>query len=183
MDSTVANDMKNSSTAFVTLVWPLINSWVGGGELLQMENVTDSNFAKMLDMKAGIDGWHIHSDGMRGIASRIQKGWKAWNTFTIRMSRDSGAKTEYEKRETAIETGKYIYPHLTVQAYVEAWEGPVLSIGMALTCDIIIFIQKGFHTLRRTTNAEFAVCPWDVMEIKGFKVKVFNGISQDTKLG
>lgn len=163
--------MDNSSRAFERLVWPIALSWAGGGDLLQMENVMDSNFARILDMKAGIDGWQIHQDGMRGIASRIQQGNKAWNTFTVRMARDSGAITEYEKRVKAIETGKYIYPYLTIQAYVQTWDGPVLSIGMAMTKEIVSFIQLGLHKLNKTSNAQFAICPWDAMKEYGFKVK------------
>ena len=81
MDDTVKQDMDKSAAAFKNLVWPIVLPVIGGGDLLQMENVKDSNFAKILDIKAGIDGWQIHRDGMRGIASRIQQGEKAWNTF------------------------------------------------------------------------------------------------------
>jgi hypothetical protein len=171
MGNNVKQDMTDSATAFESLIWPVVLPWVGGGNLLQMENISDSKFASILDMKAGIDGWQIHSDGMRGIASRIQQGDKAWNTFTVRMARDSGAKTEYEKRTIAIETGKYIYPYLTIQAYIRTWEGPILSIGLAKTVDIISFIACGLHTLRRTSNAEFAVCPWDDMNDNKYHVK------------
>ena len=167
----VKNDMQSSALVFEKLVWPVISPWIGAGELLKMENVKDSNFAKLLDMKAGIDGWQIHSDGMRGIASRVQIT-KAWNTFTVRMSRDSGSPTEYEKRLKAITTGKYIYPYLTVQAYVKTWKGPILSVGMSKTSDIIKFIRLGLNTVKRAPNAEFAICPWTEMQQNGFRVKV-----------
>jgi len=172
MENNVKQDMTDSATALELLIWPSVLPWVGGGELLQMESVNDSKFASILDMKAGIDGWQIHNDGMRGIASRIQRGDKAWNTFTIRMSRDSGVATEYEKRTVAIETGKYIYPYLTIQAYVKTWQGPVLSVGMAKTADIMEFIKRGLNTTKRTTNAVFAVCPWEIMVKNKFPVKV-----------
>jgi hypothetical protein len=136
-----------------------------------MENVKDSKFAKMLDMKAGIDGWQIHKDGIRGIASRIQQGDKAWNTFTIRMTRDSGADTEYKKRRIAIKTGEYIFPYFTIQAYVKTWAGPMLSVGVAKTTDIIEFIEMGMSTEKPSSNATFAVCPWAKMQGVGFEVK------------
>ena len=172
MGNDVRQDMINSSSAFEKLIWPIILPWIGGGDLLRMENIKDSNFARLLDMKAGIDGWQIRGDGMTGIASRIQQGWKAWDTFTIRMSRTSGAITEYEKRLKAIETGEYIYPYLTIQAYIKTWSGPVLSVGMAKTSDIITFIKRGLHTIKPTTNAEFAVCPWDKMKNYKFNVTI-----------
>ena len=172
MDDTVKQDMDKSAAAFKNLVWPIVLPVIGGGDLLQMENVKDSNFAKILDIKAGIDGWQIHRDGMQGIASRIQQGEKAWNTFTIRLARDSGAQTEYEKRRIAIKTGMYIYPYLTIQAYVKTWKGPLLSVGIAKTADIIEFIKRGLNTVRRTTNATFAVCVWQKIKVAGYRVAI-----------
>lgn len=168
----VKEDMAYSANAFESIIWPSVAELVGGGELLKMENVTDSKFAKLLDMKAGIDGWQIRDNGMIGIASRIQVGNKAWNTFTIRMKRDSGATTEYEKRLMAVEYGKYVYPYFTIQAYIKTWGGPIMSVGISPTSEIISFIKNNFHRINRTTNAEFAVCPWDEMKNRGFKVKV-----------
>jgi hypothetical protein len=44
----------------------------------------------------------------------------ARNTFTIRYKRASGAKTEYQKRSEAILNNKgYLYPYLTIQAYLD----------------------------------------------------------------
>jgi len=177
--ATFEQDLSASASAFVSLVWPKIRPLLAGGELLPMESIKDCEFAKMLDMRAGIDGWQIHPDGMRGIASRIQIAKKAWDTFTIRMSRDSGATTEFHKRQIAIHGNRgWSYPHVTVQAYLREWDGPVLSIGIAKTEDIIDYIERGFSFRRRTTNAEFAVCYWDDakqdhnMKKHGYTVKI-----------
>ena len=86
---------------------------------------------------------------IRGIASRIQarprgdSGAFPYNTFTVRKSRDSGTRTEYVKRREAIADNEgYLYPHFTIQAYVEKWvEGPLLSLGIARTSDIIYKIE------------------------------------------
>jgi hypothetical protein len=59
--------------------------------------------------------------------SRIQTGVN-YKTFTIRNKRKSGARTEYEKRKIAIEKG-YLYPYLTVQAYVTDSAGSGLTIN------------------------------------------------------
>ena len=164
--------MNWSSKLFVEQVWPEITACVGGGELIQMEGRPDTELASRLDMLSGIDGWQIHNSGIRGVASRIQKGDRSWDTFTVRMSRSSGAETEYAKRKRAIESsGGWIYPHLTIQAYSKTETGPVMSIGVARTEDIIAFIDCGFHRMNSTTNASFAVCSWSEMDSKGFKIK------------
>lgn len=180
MQDCVKRDMDWSARLFSDAVWPLISGCLGGGELLKMEGRPDLELARDLDMKAGIDGWHIHVNGMRGIASRIQtmetaRRKEPYNTFTVRLRRDSGAKTEYEKRLFAIENkiGGWIYPALTVQAYAATKRGPIISCGVARTADIIAFIQQGHHTIRRTTNAQFAVCEWGQMRDHGFDVRIF----------
>ncbi len=138
---------------------------------MQMEGRPDTELARELDMRSGIDGWQLMSDGgMRGIASRIQKG-KDWRTFTVRLTRDSGAKTEFQKRKEAIESDKgLIYPHLTVHAYSETEQGPILSVAVCKTADIIEFIERGKHKLRRAPNATFAVCHWDDLQNSGYQI-------------
>lgn len=162
--------MDHSKLAFESLVWPVCKHHLDGGELMQMEGRPDQELASQLDMKAGVDGWQLHAEGMRGVASRVQVG-SAWNTFTIRKSRTSGAATEFKKRATAITTGRWLYPIITIQAYLVTWEGPVRSIGVARTADIIAFINDGHAFTRHTTNAAFYVVPWSRMAEHGYPVK------------
>lgn len=173
MNGNVESDMKWSSKLFVTQVWPLCQKACGGGELMRMEGRPDVELAQTLDMMAGIDGWQLHADGMRGIASRVQAGEKDWSTFTIRMKRDSGATTEFEKRLIAINGERgWIYPHLTIQAYAKTQDGPIISVGIALTKDLIDYIQKNHAYEKRTDNATFAVCSWDRMQKLGYGLKI-----------
>jgi hypothetical protein len=174
MNLEVKKDMSWSACLFAEQVFPIISESLGGGSLILMEGRPDIELAKMLDMQAGIDGWHIKENGaLRGIASRVQKGDKAWNTFTIRKERDSGHETEFAKRKRAIESdGAEIYPHLTVQAYATTENGPVTSVGVCRTKDIIEFIETKKPRTRRTSNAEFFVCPWADMQQNGYKVKI-----------
>jgi hypothetical protein len=89
----------------------------------------------------------------------------------MRKSRDSGAITEYEKRRAAIHgDGGWLYPQLTIHAYVETIRGPVFSVGTARTSDIIDFIEKNHAYVDRTYNASFYVCRWDKMTSHGYKV-------------
>jgi hypothetical protein len=176
MPTQVEADMKWSAKLFQSEVWPLIQKHLGNGKLLQMEGRPDTELARTLDMLAGIDGWHIHSHGMRGIASRVQETDKSWDTFTVRMARDSGAVTEFEKRRLAISESNrgWIYPALTVQAYAKTKNGPVFSCGIARTKDIIEFIERDLHEhpLKRTTNACFAVCIWEKMQFFDYDVRI-----------
>ena len=164
--------MKWSAAAFNTMIWPVVRSLLGGGNLLQMEGRPDLELAKKLDMLAGIDGWHIHHNGIRGIASRVQIG-KPWNTFTVRMSKLSGAKTEFEKRKQALDYPQrgWIYPAITVQGYIETETGPLLSCGVCLTADLIRFIERGLSSGNGVSDAKFAVCSWVKMRKNGYPVK------------
>ncbi|GAG64319.1 unnamed protein product, partial [marine sediment metagenome] len=63
----VKDDMAWSSKLFNEQVWPAIKPFLDYGELMSMEGRPDIELAKQLDMKAGIDGWQIHKDGIRGI--------------------------------------------------------------------------------------------------------------------
>jgi len=174
MSDKVTMDMRWSAKIFCEKVWPLIRGHLGGGDLMEMEGRPDTQLAKELDMKAGIDGWHIHKAGMRGIASRVQVTSHPWDTFTVRMARDSGAVTEFEKRKTSLDNPDqgWIYPAVTVQAYISLKKESVISCGLGKTKDIIEFIAKNLHTLKRTSNAEFAVCPWGEMQKHGYDVEI-----------
>jgi hypothetical protein len=171
----VKADMKKSSRLFLDIVWPAIHSKCGGGEIIPVETLEDSALAEQMDMLAGIDVWQTKSgEGCRGIASRVQSGANAvdragrpWNTFTIRRRRSSGATTEWEKRVEAIQTGRWLYPYLTVQAYV--YDDKLLSAAVARTRDLFRAAmdleergQLEVRTAREGSRwAEFAFVPWD----------------------
>lgn len=184
MQIQVAKDLTDSAHDFLEFVWPAIKDLCGGGELVPVEAVTATEFARMIDILAGIDAWQVADGqgGMRGIASRVQWG-HSWRTFTIRASRDSGARTEYEKRSWALEhqADGWLYPHLMSQGYVsEQRTGHLLSAAVARTADIFDFVRtepeladwrqalrgRGWYR-QRTSNAGFMVVPWDNFEGSG----------------
>lgn len=186
-------DLSSSSEAFMRFVWPAIKSRLGGGEIVPVESVADKGMATMLDQRSGIDAWHLSQDKqVRGIASRVQWG-TPWNTFTVRYSRDSGAKTEYEKRKSDINSGAgWLYPHLTVQAFLsgdKANGGCLLSVGIIKTkslidaCDEILDggIPASEGGLRRTGNASFIWAKWSWLEQKGYDIKTL-GFNQKVAL-
>lgn len=161
------DDLKDSSYDFLRLVWPAIKDFCGGGETMPVETVSNNDFAKYLDQFSGIDFWQIVNDhGIRGIASRIQWGNVNWRTFTIRFRRFSGSATEYQKRIEAVNTGEWLYPYLTCQAYItERRKGYMLGCAVAKTRDIFLAIQEGKYRKRKTLNAEFLIVGWDNIEL------------------
>lgn len=180
-------DLEASANDFLRVVWPAIGAKVGGGEIVPVESVADKGMATMLDQRSGIDAWHLSKDKqVRGIASRVQWGNTPWNSFTVRYARDSGAKTEYEKRKHDINAGAgWLYPHLTIQAYVSGSKGnggDLLSVAVIKTkslidaCDKIldgdVSTQDG--GVRRTSNAAFIYANWDWLERSGYEIKVVN---------
>jgi hypothetical protein len=163
------DDLTTSNHLFLNFVWPKIATQCGGGEIKPVEIIDDNIIARELDILCGIDIWQtINGAGARGIASRVQDCQATnWRTFTIRYKRDSGAKTEYEKRKEAIETGKYIYPYLTCQAYFDGEK--FLGCGVARTVDIFNAIK--LDKIKKTSNASFLVIDFDdVKGIKEFKI-------------
>lgn len=177
-------DLSDSAAAFLRVVWPAISNMVGGGRIYPIETVTNDLMTEMLDKYSGIDAWHL-SDGrqLRGIASRVQWG-NAWNTFTVRYSRDTGSKTEYEKRKTDIDSGSgWLYPHLTVQAFVDGDKksnGDLLSVAVIKTASLIDACSKIVAKqvpdrcggIRRTGNAVFIWVSWSYLQASGYAVKV-----------
>lgn len=166
------SDLSKSNILFLNKVWNVISDSCGGGKIKPVEIMTDNDIAVDLDLLCGIDLWQTTTMGARGIASRVQFNCtKSWDTFTIRYKRDSGVKTEFEKRQIAISTGKYIYPYLTVQSYFDSSEN-LISCGVAQTKSIFEAIPGENKTIRKTGNASFIVVPF--LNVKG--VKIFNEI-------
>lgn len=122
--------------------------------------------AKLLDTLSGIDLWQYTKEGMRGIASRIQRTKDSFDTFTIRNFRDNGARTEYEKRRNAIEND-YLYPYYTIQGYIV--EDKLASFALAKTEDIMDLISIGCYTKNHTGRnqigqAGFYVVLWSDLQ-------------------
>lgn len=123
-------------------VWPVIKGKCGGGQIKPVEILEDNEIARELDVLCGIDVWQtVDGEGARGIASRVQPSSKNWATFTVRRTRFSGAKTEYEKRLEAIKSGgRFIYPYLTCQAYIDGEE--LIGVGLAKTAELYTVIER-----------------------------------------
>ena len=162
-------DLSDSAYDFIHIVYPkLVECNFIMGDIVPIESVTAMGITKDLDMFAGIDAWHIYKDcGIQGVASRVQWGHKAWNSFTIRKHRANGTETEYAKRKRAIYTGDWLYPILTIQAYITSRrDGELLSVGVAKTKDIFDAIADGncYDKENRYDGNTFCVVEWKNMD-------------------
>jgi len=178
------SDLSDSAADFLRVVWPAIQSMVGGGKIIPIESITNDAMTDMLDKYSGIDAWHLSDEKqVRGVASRVQ--WRyPWDTFTVRYSRDSGAKTEYEKRKADISSGAgWLYPHLTVQAFIagaKGEKGDLMSVAVIKTKDLIDAcssvlnggLDPKYCGIRRTGNASFIWTSWDWLKQQGYPIKI-----------
>lgn len=127
-----------------------------------------------LDQIAGYDGLQIWSSIMRGFALRVQVE-KNYRTFSVREDRPTRAVTEYEKRVTAIELEQdgYMFPHWTIQSYVDRPGGNILSIGLARTREFYPWIKQTelnghrFWRGQSPTGEDFFAVPWDMYRMSG----------------
>src|SRR5258708_785080 len=194
MRAAVEVNLSKSAIDMPRFVWPAIRDWLGGGDYYPVESVAEALLTKDLDMQAGIDGFQKRLQGMRGIASRIQWGEKDWHTFTLRKSRSSRKDTEIRKRlwQLAHRHEGYLYPHITVQAYVNKERTDLLSVAVAHTHELIPWACKTFATLETFRQnisynragvwekeshdldgswATFLAVDWDVYQATGLYLK------------
>jgi len=138
--------------------------------------------ASTLDMFAGIDAWQVYENdkAMRGIASRVQydngKTAYPYDTFSIRKSRPH-SQTEYEKRLAAILSDRgFVYPHLTVQAYLDAMKQCIVSVAVCRTKDLFLYVDMmGVSSFREIPNTDgsstFIAVKWSQLVSDGVRVK------------
>lgn len=146
------SQLTTSARDLIDNVWPVIGPLMQGGDLIPVEDVTDDQMARHLDVYAGIDAWQVLPDdqmgAVRGIASRVRYG-RAYNDFTVRAVLPSGAPTEWHKRLYA-----HTHPHLklltpqwSITAYLADVGGPVTSVAAVKTESLIQYIIDHFDAL------------------------------------
>ncbi|MGB3276597.1 MAG: hypothetical protein WBA82_10455 [Castellaniella sp.] len=143
--------MRQTARDFQEIVWPIARNadLIGGGDLISVEANEQRNSRDELDYIAGIDAWHIAQSNrqMRGLASRVQRCTQSFDNFTIRYSLASGQRTEYEKRLEAIHSSlnggpNWLYPDLTVQAYIHSSTDELLSWAVIQTKNLFLEIER-----------------------------------------
>ena len=183
----IVKTISDSASDFVSVVWPSIAtlSIVGGGQLQPVEAVAEKNFKDQLDLIAGIDAWQIQSNpsAIRGLASRVQWGIPR-KTFTIRTRSKGGGETELEKRARAIlnRHNGHLFPHLTVQAYLDKKGGKLLCAAVIKTTDLISRASFLKVNMKRNRNlygylenddgSQFMYISWEYFQWKGFELGI-----------
>lgn len=155
-------DATWSEKTLSQIVWPAIKSSVGGN-LISVEG-DGGNIAKQIDMNSGIDAFIKYDIGIKSIASRVQKcrASRPWDSFTIRASRNTGAKTEWEKRSSAVMSNDVLYPMITMQSYVCDQTSRFVSACIIKTEYLYKYAEAEIDKLelRRASNATFYVVYW-----------------------
>ena len=181
---TVMHDLRFSLKQ-VEKARPIIKKLLKGGEIKAVEG-RDDEICLMLDQNCGTDYFQIYGNGEKlngvvwGVGSRFQSVWhggKTFDTFTIRLARESGADTEYKKRKLAIERNG-IYPFLTMHGYYDEKTGEILSLAIARTKDIWDCIEKGHCDTKKTGQgqvgqATFYVVGWEKFKSLGYPIEIW----------
>jgi hypothetical protein len=183
MREEVKRDLDGSAQDLVDVVWPAVSALCGGGVLYSLERAYGLGWIATLDACSGIDAFQIPPPGnvLRGLASRIQYG-RYYPTFTLRYKRSSGATTEFEKRLYAIRhiAQGYIYPHLTIQAYMSHPQGQLLAAAVTETRSLYLYAERyredpsRVYEQRNTSDGKsFLVVPWESYQRLGHPLKTF----------
>lgn len=194
----VIRSLTDSASDFLNVVWPRVSQlkMVGGGQLQPVEAVADKNFKDQLDLLAGIDAWQIQANpsAIRGLASRVQWG-ESRRTFTIRTRSKGGGETELEKRARAIANRDegHLFPHFTVQAYLDQKAGNLLSAAVIKTTDLISranFLREHmknnknwFGYQNNKDGSQFMYIAWDDLIAKKFELEIVEGAGLPTQMG
>lgn len=181
MRADIETSINESMTTFRDVVWPKIEHILGGGRLVAVEGATTDALRLDLDRLAGIDAWHMidHVGTMRGIASRVQ--WDTnYRSFTVRAGLPSGNRTEIHKRLHAIRNQDkgYLYPHLTIQAYVTKASGRLIGAGIIKTTDLYEYIENNPipRLIRNPQDGHlFAAYFWKDLRAQGYVVHEWEG--------
>jgi hypothetical protein len=186
-------DLEDSLVDFREKVAPVLEEWADS-RTVSVEAVTDSEMAEELDQTAGVDSWSIKQDDIvRGVASRVQYlDGLPFNTppdtFTIRKQRQSGARTEFEKRLRAIRKNG-LYPHWTTQAYLDEPRGELLSVGRIKTKTLIEYINDGseadsdYNVIRPPDEASFFSVNWWRVNELGLGVRTHRPYKNEKRVG
>ncbi len=185
MNTVIATQLSDSARDFANIVWPHIAAvpLINGGEIRPVEAVAEKHFKNELDFLSGIDAWQIQyaPTAMRGIASRVQWG-PCHHSFSIRIRVASGQETEFQKRLRAIQHQDegHIYPHLTIQAFLDERGGKLLAAAAVRTRDLIenaaILVDnrsklgpspERYGFISNPDGTEFLYMKWDYLLYKG----------------
>ena len=169
MAGTFNQSMSQTKSDFEKIIKPIFENLFTKSSFLSLENVNNPA-CKWLDTSAGVDLLIKHNEKLflRTVASRIQRTDKDWKTFTIRLERDNGTMTEYEKKMTAFRHGG-VLPTLTYQAYISKDDGKLISLGIAWTVDILDYTKSNEIETRHTGDEQIGQAKFYYIKWADFK--------------
>lgn len=183
MREEIRHDLNESASDFVHIVWPKVAPLCGGGTLYPVEAARHLSWIVALDNCSGIDAFQLlpSENMLRGIASRIQYG-RSYPTFTLRYKRANGAVTEFEKRLYAIRHASqgYIYPHLTIHAYMSRPKGQLLAVAVTKTSSLYLYAERYrgdpsrvYEQRNSSDGNSFLVVLWEPYQKVGYPLSTF----------
>ena len=169
---TFYEDSQRSRRAFERFVAPVLRQALNAKTILPTEPTAsgyDSDLAAALDMRAGIDGFIDDGENqLYAYASRIQFG-QNYATFTIRRSRPTGARTEFNKLVHARQV-QAMMPTFHVQTFVDA-DGQNATVAIVETLELLRYVYKHRDQWRKTDGGEtFYVAPFDDVAAQVYRV-------------
>lgn len=183
MRDAVAKSMRKSMDYILRYKDTILEA-LSASDLIPCEG-SDSELAKRLDMTCGIDYVLVSGDGslLKGVGCRFQEDrWaQKYNTFTIRKERDSGARTEFEKRKHAIKKGG-LYPYLTMHGYIDTENDRIDRMAVAKTAELIDYCENCNPPVKHTGDwedgqAEFYCVDWDEYKQSGRSIFIYHASS------
>lgn len=173
-------DAERSINATEKFAAPALKQFFGSdAQIFSIEN-HNSRVEEILDRDAGIDSLVLTGRGVYPVALRAQFG-KCWATTTIRRSRPSGSKTEYEKITHATEFDA-LKVNYHCHIYV-ASDGLSATVGVAWTNGVMDIVRA--NPSRWQKNPEdgttFFFAPWiEVKQLKVYRVDASGHVEEIT---
>lgn len=174
--------MKVSESAFGKYVLPVLTEkleksglyykWESTEGVTHLDEDNETNFK--LDVCYGIDciSTNIKTGKQFYYAIRNQFNSRDWGTFTIRLHRQSGSKTEWQKLQDAVDNDG-LMPDYHMQSYLDG-SNNVIAIYRVRTKDIVDYIRKYGTTVRQnySDGTSFYVVYAEKMKDKGYSVDI-----------
>ncbi len=157
----VKHDAEIAADIFSRYGIPALRRFFRSSKIVCVENLDFEDPESFLDLRCAIDYLVADENGyIQGIAARAQSGF-CYKTFTIRASRKSGVKTEYQKiaNPVAVRAGYYCHVY-------QLNDGSAF-VGISQTVNILRAIwrhgEKQFLK-PNSTGETFLAVPWRLVE-------------------
>lgn len=157
---------KNKSNIKFMEIFPTISNQLNAKEYISIEN-SDNPVLLMLDRECGLDGLiRFKNNQLQTVSTRISISNKdyAYDNFTIRYTKNNGAKTEYQKMIERYENNS-IRPYYTISVCYSNNDWNAGIIETDLLTDYIINEQM-YDIVDWNGNSTFLSIKWKQLELR-----------------